>query len=74
MAFPSVSAPHFYKILGSLSGEPLGETHAKSKRNFFFHCSGVVPDLKERQRHLALIQSFDGVSRGRIEHQQLGTM
>jgi hypothetical protein len=48
---------------------------AKSKRNLLFQCTGVVPDPKERQRPPAAHSwSFYMVSRGGIEHQQLGTI
>ena len=34
-----------------LPSEPLGaRINAKSKRNLLFQCTGVIPDLKERQR------------------------
>ena len=49
MVFPSVSAPHFCKTLGILSGDPLSEIGVNSKKILFFQCSGVVLDLKERQ-------------------------
>ena len=48
---------------------------AKSKRNLLFQCTGVVPDPKERQQPQVVHSvSFYMVSRGRIEHQQLGTI
>jgi hypothetical protein len=51
------------------------ESMQKSKRNSLFQCNGVAPDPKKRWWPLVTqLASFYMVSRGRIEHQQLGTI
>ena len=32
--------------------------NAKSKRNLLFQCTGIVPDLKERQQHPEVFGDF----------------
>jgi hypothetical protein len=61
---------------GPLSEPCEARINAKSKRNLLFQCTGVVRPRPEGEAVTpsACSASFYMVSRGRIEHQQLGTI